>query len=102
MRARESKVRERGLPTTEYWNVCRGGGEVGGEVEGGNNTAYLRGGVVLRREQVRLVLFEGKSVVQDRPLSKGKFHTSPRTVYSHLLFDNKYNLNTLTLTSSMS
>ena len=32
MRARESKVRERGLPTTEYWNVCRGGGEVGGEV----------------------------------------------------------------------
>ena len=62
-------------------------GDEEGDEEGegqSNNRAYRRGGVVLRREQVRLVLFEGKSVVQDRPLSKGKFRTPP--VRSILIF----------------
>ena len=61
-------------------------GEEGDEEGEGqsNNRAYRRGGVVLRREQVRLVLFEGKSVVQDKPSSKGKPHTIT-DIHTHFL-----------------
>ena len=53
-----------------------------------DDATYQRGGVILRREQVKLVLFEGKSVVQDKPLTKGK---DPLLYNLHIKYLSKYN-----------